>query len=520
MEMKRVTSMLVAILVLVSSIVIPTGIFAADAEPTMLFEMGLGLTDNKPVVTNIAGGDAVSSITFGKNQNDNANQIPLYGVEERYGASEPYLDFAYDAVTTRSESQVNLFMKDKAFGNKDEISIELWLCEKGGDTRQNKPLFALGSNAQGAGVEGFVVQLDSASKVLAIYFDKFKSNIMPSNLGEVRETGPKFSYTLPEKYTDNWTHYVITMKWTPNSEDNYFGAGKWTPGLYINGEIPAGANLSAIEATERPDYTDIWKSDLVTNIVYDRFMIAGNSYTDPNRAFPGRISRFRIYDGIVNEATAKEHYMAERQNYMYLNYIKNTNLFDLGRDDTEFTIAFDKAVNVNTLDTVKVFNYLGKPINIRYKSYDPETCIATFNLIDYLVGGEEYSLYFKEVTDINGTTLRQTNEYTNNAKAETGLLIDRDTVTLESGTVTLPISVTPGTTGKVAMGVVVYGENNKIKIDGVYLSEEVVITENDTNKTLTVPGIVLEAGDYIKTYAWAVEGAGLLPIVAPIKIEQ
>ena len=137
-----------------------------------------------------------------------------------------------------------------------------------------------------------------------------------------------------------------------------------------------------------------------------------------------------------------------------------------------------------------------------------------------MVGGEEYSLYFKEVTDINGTTSRQTNEYTNNAKTETGLLIDRDTVTLESGTVTLPISVTPGTTGKVAMGVVVYGENNKIKIDGVYLSEEVVITENDTNKILTVPGIVLEAGDYIKTYAWAVEGAGLLPIVAPIKIEQ
>lgn len=517
--MKKLTLMLLALIMVTSAI--PMSALAIGGEeniPTLIFDMDLSTSSVDALSIRDKSGSGLvdnTNVTYGRAANNN----PIYKVNEQ---GTPYLTFSYLDGTEEmnKESQVNFVVNDKAFGNRDKLTFSTWIREVYASTRKNKPFFALGAGIGGSpGYEAFNASYVNDGVELRVYPDRTYGTAA----NDSTNSGKNLNFTSMAEHTGKWTHVVITREWIANDAANKFGAGTWRSTLYVNG---VKIDTKELSMTERTDYTKVVASSTSsTQRVYDKLVIGGNACTDNNRAFPGDIATFKIYDGIVEEAQVAAEYDADLSKFRDLVDIVAEGGHNLSDADAEsHFVKFDGALSPDTdITKLKIKDSAGKVLKTT-NTYDKETYTATIVLNDRLDYGEKYILDMSEIKGANKERLANpTVEFTTLVPA--GALFAVPAVVKTSSKVEVALNITdpapiPGAAKTFYLDMIVCGADGK-HVDMV-TSKEIASAGGEASlaiSTEAISGYTLRTGDKVKAIAWYEdEQKGAVAVSTPVEI--
>ena len=343
--MKKSVAIIIAICMLMS--LLPIGMVWATeaAAPTLLFELAISGVEGEGVkgtTTTVAA----TAATQGNLQSGSSLSIesitsghtdpPVYHQE----GSVKYLTFARDVLEntatdevtgekvgtgtysyTKEDSRIVVPMAHSLdIANKDALTFETWIRpvrdtrvtgQKGDynrvfsfgsargidDVNPHKNLFEFNWMVRNTSYGGPRFDNDNQNA------DANDQNSFYSVTASGDTTDPINGYM--DEFDNTWMHLVITREWTAVTETT----GTWTNKLYINGAY-RGSKTGATST----------RSVITTGTPgnpMNHLCIGG--YTNSAEAFRGDISTFKMYDGVLPEATVRSNYEAARDTYFPAN---------------------------------------------------------------------------------------------------------------------------------------------------------------------------------------------------------
>jgi len=508
---------------------------SASSTATLIFDMNLdGVTaaaETGYVTDGVANSVTGTTTTIaGKSRlasGDGSEDRPILGVDE--GVGFKFLEFSKPTSnTTRDNNQAGLEVtfNDESYFNSDEFTFEAWtrgtnLEDGDGDAKGNYyaylGLFTLGTKPSASETAfststayiGTFFGTGSAHNLYNLNSHATSVNSCVKSVRGDTSDAPSAQHTFGgaeaqlSAYEDMLMHYAITMKWEPDTATDSETDGTWTSDLYVDGEKKY--TLTRKEAS-RPTFND---SDITT------LLIGASPHT--TATFCGDIADFKMYTGVRTAEEILATYKSELGNYIEMVDVESHTLNEVTRDNREFTVTFDEAVDATTVNAnnISVEKADGTKLGLLETiPYNESTRTVSFKLLDYFRYNTKYYLCLPGVRDNDGMGIkREKIEFT--SKGHDGISISEPTITDKNDTpiteigentsAKISVTVTGAPEKVISLVMVIYNGNRIVEM---VPKEEVI--GNTGSKTYTVSTedaeITLEPGYKIKAFICSMEG--------------
>lgn len=341
--MKRLFSLIIASVMLVTLLNIPTVSATASATPVFTLDISDYTNDNQVVKNGVT--DSSENITIIKkirNLDERSGPAVEYDTAAD-GTQIKYLSFADDSMTAETAYdeylggiKLDSALIDSLLNGSDEMTVEFWAKPYTPGQNYGRA-FAYGTDKNGNNVDMTWQTKSTSTKQVALYPFGYLKSADATAMTEL----------TVQDYNSNkneWHYYALSRKWT--TTDNETGAGKWEYVVVIDNNTKAETTLE-----------NVFKNTVTTH--WD-FTIGGKKHPtlgiyDP---FDGGIAEFNIYNKKLSSAELIANYNANQS--MYKNILldvtntlncTNTNSSEaISVASGSYELTFDNYVKAETLE--------------------------------------------------------------------------------------------------------------------------------------------------------------------------
>ena len=342
--MKRLFSLIIASVMLVTMLNIPMASANASATPVFTLDISDYTNDNQVVKNGVTGSsENITIINKIRNLSDERSGPAVEYDTAADGAQIKYLSFADDSMTAETAYdeylggiKLDSSLIDSLLNGSDEMTVEFWA--KPYTPAQNYGrAFTYGTDKNGNNVDMSWQTKNTSTKQVGI--DVFG----------YRKTADATAMTAltVQDYDSNkneWHYYALSRKWTTTDDET--GAGKWEYVVVIDNAIKAE---TALENVFKNTFTTHWD-----------FAIGGRKHPtlgiyDP---FDGGIAEFKIYNKKLSSAELVANYNASQSTYknVLLDVTNTLNCTNANSSEAisvasgSYELTFDNYVNAETLE--------------------------------------------------------------------------------------------------------------------------------------------------------------------------
>ncbi len=342
--MKRLFSLIVACVMLVTMLNIPVVSANTSATPVFTLDISDYTNDNQVVKNGVTGSsENITIINKIRNLSDERSGPAVEYDIAADGTQFKYLSFADDSMTAETAYdeylgavKLDSSLVDSLLNDSEEMTVEFWA--KPYTPAQNYGrAFAYGNDKNGNNVDmSWQTQSTSTKQVKIIPFG-YKKSADTTTMTE----------QAVQDYDSNkneWHYYAISRKWTTTDEET--GAGKWEYVVVIDGNIKAETTLE-----------DVFKNTITT---YWDLTIGGKKHPSLGiyEPFDGGIAEFNIYNKKLSSAEMIANYNADQAKYknILLDVTNTLNCTNANSAETisiasgSYELTFDNYVNADTLE--------------------------------------------------------------------------------------------------------------------------------------------------------------------------
>ena len=341
--MKRLFSLIIASVMLVTMLNIPTASANASATPVFTLDISDYTNDNQVVKNGVTGSS--ENITINKkvrNYTDERTGPVLATDYMSDGSMIKYLSFADRSISTSAENHARYLgavilekeLLNSIINSKDEMTVEFWSKEYS-DGKFGYKSFSYSKKLDTADMEMYIASTAQRSpRPIRYYASQDATSTIQVN-----------NKHFNNQVCDVWNYYAISKKWTTTDAET--GKGKWEYILYCNGNVVHDEEVLDVY---KVDTTDMWLT-----IGGEKHQSSGhNIYA----MFDGGIAEFNIYDKMLDANQLKANYDAKTQKYKktILNLGSAMNCTNVNSSESistasgSYELTFDNYVNAETLE--------------------------------------------------------------------------------------------------------------------------------------------------------------------------
>lgn len=342
--MKRLFSLIVASVMLVTMLNIP--MVSANTSATPVFTLDISeYTDDNQVVKNGVTGSS-ENITINKkvrNLSDERSGPALATDYMSDGSMIKYLSFADRSISTSAENYARYLgavilekeLLNSIINSKNEMTVEFWSKEYSDGKFGYKP-FSYSKKYDTADMEMYIASTTQRTPRPIRYYASQDST----------STTQVNNKHFNNQVCDVWNYYAISKKWTTTDAET--GKGKWEYILYCNGNVVHDEEVLDVY---KVDTTDMWLT-----IGGEKHQSSGhNIYA----MFDGGIAEFNIYDKMLDESQLKANYDAKSEKYKKtildlgstMNCTNANSSEAISTASGSYELTFDNYVNAETLES-------------------------------------------------------------------------------------------------------------------------------------------------------------------------